>query len=845
LNFKENPKFQKNSPSGAGGFMTKKLLLIIFFFCSFTTFSQNFYTLRGYIYSENNEAISGASIRVFNLNTGTMSNPEGRYEIRLIEGLNRVTVSSVGYTSEIIEIVMEKDLTKNFTLKIDQKQLDEVVVKVRKKDYSYEVIKKVLENKEKFLTQYKNFKCDTYIKAIENIEGKAPSKPKAESQDKIVATDTLFNDAEKKAIKKDSIPKMNIYECKLTRHEDASGKQKEEKDAVKKIGEQTSLFFKSITDGEFNLYKNHQKIKKIGDNDITSPFSDLTFLSYRFQLLKYYFEGNEKIYRIKVIPRELGNALYEGEIEVIEDLWVLKKATLNLTKRGLLLYDSFGFEQEFSNVENRWIPTKTTYRWKLKEGSKKKTGSTVVIQSNFKFDLELPKKFFGDEVGITTEEAYKRDSTFWESIRPVPLSKDEQKVVKEKERLDLLQNSKAYLDSIDKVFNKITLLKVTYSGIGHINRSKKTNWYFDPILLVTNPFGFGGWRIRYGASFFKRYENRRSFSINGNFNYGIRNQDLRGGVDVNYFYNPIRQSSINLQYGSGFNVINGAATLRDIARRNNFYQSRMLSIGHRTELFNGFYTNLRGKFEKREDMSNFKFGTLGDEIFTENNPAVFPTSYTYKTTFGIEYTPRQQYLREPNQKIILGSRYPTFEAEISKAWQMGNPNNNQFSLVSMSMRQSFNVGVFGTSEYRITTGKFLDTTRMLPMDYYYMRGGDNYFFSPAMYTYQLIPQTFTVFNWFFESHYVHQFNGYLTSKIPLLNKTGIKEMAGGGFLYVPERKYQYAELYGGINRIFKIGKERFRLGAYYVVAQSNNFGIRNGIKFSFEPYNPNRNTWSF
>ncbi|MCU0323783.1 MAG: DUF5686 and carboxypeptidase regulatory-like domain-containing protein [Spirosomaceae bacterium] len=805
--------------------MNKKLFLLTFFL-PFITFSQNFFTLRGYIYAENNEPISGASIRVFNLNTGTMSNPEGRYEIRLIEGLNRITVTSVGYQPETFEVVVEKDFVKNVILKIDQKHLEEVVVKVKKRDYSYEVIKKVIENKQNVLNQFTNFKCETYIKSVEHLEKKLT--PKADS-----------------LAKKDSLPRMNLFECKLIRHENSNGQQKEEKLAVKTVGEQRTLFFRSVTDGEFNLYKNHQRIEKIGQNEYLSPLSDLTFLSYKFQLLKYYYEGNEKIYRIKVTPRELGNALYEGEIEVIEDLWVLKTANLNLTKRGLLVYDSFGFKQEFTNIQNRWVPSKTTYHWKLKEGGSKKTGEAVVIQSNYEFDVNLPKRFFGLEVGRTTEDAYKRDSTFWESIRPQPLTNDEMKVIKEKERLELLKNSKAYLDSIDRIFNKITFQKVLYQGIGHINRAKKVNWSFDPVLGLFDPVTIGGLRVRYGIGYFKKFENKKTLDITVSGTYGFLNRDLKGRFSINSLYNPKKLSSVTLQMGSGFGVINGAATVRDIARRSNFYQNNFILAGHRTELFNGFYINTNLFYEKRFDLSNFKFAALGDRLFTENKVDVFPTSYTYKAIFDIEYTPRQLFLREPDQKIILGSRFPTFNARIERAFSVRNRPSNQFTYFSFEARQEFNVGIFGTSEYKIKGGKFLDTTSLAPMDYKYMRGGDPYFFSPPMYTYQLIPETFTVFNWFFESHYTHQFNGYLTSKIPLLNKTGIKEMAGGGFLYVPERKYQYAELYGGINRIFKVGRERFRLGVYYVVAQSNDFGIRNMIKFSFEPYNQYRNTWSF
>ncbi len=822
--------------------MKNKFLLISFFLLPFLSFSQNFHLLRGYVYSEANEPLVGATIRVVNDNRGTVSDEKGKYEIKLLEGLNRLSVSTTGYQTELFEVIADKDLVKNVFLKIDQKQLDEVVVKVKKKDFSYEVIKNVLENKAKVLNQYQNYKAKVYIKSVEEVEKKIVKKKETDSPP---SPDEQLDLAEKKPTKKDSLPNLNIFECQLIRYQSNSGQQKEEREAVKKIGDQSTLFFKSVTDGEFNFYENHQKIAKIGENQITSPLSDLTFLSYRFQLIRYYFEGKDKIYQIKVMPRDLGNALYEGEIEVFEDTWVLKSVDLKITKRGLLRYDEFVIKQDFENIQNRWMPSKTTYNWKVKEGGTKKKGTTEVIHSKYEFDLILPKRFFGDEVGVTTAEAYKRDSTFWENIRPKPLTLDEQKVIKEKDRIDVLKNSKVYLDSIDKVYNKITFPKIVYSGIGHINRTKKTTWYFEPILGFFDPVAIGGWRIRYGLGYYKRYENRKQISFNTNLTYGFKNEDLKGNINLNYYYNPIKNSNIHLAFGSGFNVINGAATIRDIARRSNFYQNNFVEIRHRTELFNGFYINTQAYYEKRSDLSNYKFGELGDRIFKNNTLEFFPTSYMYKTSFGLEYTPRQLYLREPNQKQILGSKFPTFSVNLDKAWQVPGKNNNVFAYLSASVRQTFNVGIIGTSEYRIHVGKFLDTTKLAVMDYKYMRGGDNYFFSPSMYTYQLIPKTFPVFSWYFESHYVHQFNGFLTSKIPLFNKTKIREVAGAGFLYVPERKYQYSEVFFGLNRVFKIGREMIRLGSYYVVAQSNDFGIRSGFKFSIEPYNQNRNTWSF
>jgi hypothetical protein len=344
----------------------------------------------------------------------------------------------------------------------------------------------------------------------------------------------------------------------------------------------------------------------------------------------------------------------------------------------------------------------------------------------------------------------------------------------------------------------------------------------------------------------KRFENRREIFVRPYLNYGFRNKDLLGQLELQYLYNPIKRSRISASFGKGFDVINGAATISDIARRSNFYINTGLNVRHRTELFNGFYLNTGFSFNQRSDFTGFEFTKGGDELFGgSNQPTYFPTNNKIATSIGFEYTPKQQYISEPNEKIILGSSFPTFRFDLNKAWGAPNTRNSNFTQLEMSLYQYFNVGILGTSEYRISAGKFLDTTLLAPMDYRYQRGGDPIWFSPSMYTFQLIPQTFATLDWFFESHYEHQFNGFLTSKIPLLNKTGIKAVAGAGLLYVPESKYQYSELYFGINRVFKLGRNRFRLGVYNVTAQSNSFGVRNGFKFSFEPYNRDKNTWSF
>jgi hypothetical protein len=811
----------------------KKLFLLTFIFLAGTiTFAQQYYPLRGYVFSTDNEPLQNASVRVFDLQTGTQTNEAGQYELSLEQGLHRISVSYLGFLPQTIEMVIDSATVYNFFLEPDEKVLSEVVVNVKKKDYSYEVIKNVIENKERWQNQFQTLAAKTYVKSVEEIISLKPQKEdeKEENQNPFMA---------------DSLPNMNFFEANIQRFQSLPNKQKEERTGVKKFGDIHDLYYTSTTDGQFDLYQNLQVVEKLGENTLISPFSTVGYLGYKFKLLETYHNGERLVYRIQVKPKELGNSLYEGEVEVLDGLWAIHKVKLSVPKRLLIEYNSFSFEQEYEFVKDKRVVTKEMFEWKLKGGGETKNGRTEVSHSDFVFDSTYAKNFFGPEVGVTTAEAYKRDSSYWENIRPKPLNSTERAVVKAKELEEIRLNSKEYLDSVDAVYNKVTPLKVLWSGVGHINRAKKVDWRFGSLPELLNPVAIGGWRVQYRIQYMKRFENRKRIDVTPYLNYGFLNQDLRGFINFNFLYNPIRQSSIFASAGQGFDVINGNATISDIIRRNNFYINTGLNLSHRTELFNGFYFNTQLQWNKREDFGDFKFSRLGDELFEQNEPVSFATTKIFKTNFRIEFTPGQKYLREPNEKIVLGSRWPTFSLRSNFGFNSDNELKKAFNYTEFNVSQYFNVDIFGTSEYRIALGKFMDTTRLAPMDYQYQRGGDPIWFSPSMYTYQLIPQTFATFDWFFESHYEHQFNGFLTSKVPLLNKTGIRTVGGAGLLYVPERKYQYSELYAGANRVFRLGKSRFRLGAYYVVSQSNKDGFRSGFKFSLEPYNRDKNTWSF
>ena len=316
---------------------------------------------------------------------------------------------------------------------------------------------------------------------------------------------------------------------------------------------------------------------------------------------------------------------------------------------------------------------------------------------------------------------------------------------------------------------------------------------------------------------------------------------------MNYTYNPIRLSRVNLSYFNEFDVVNQFATFQDILSRNNFFETNTIRIGHSFELINGLYLGTSLSSNIRKPLTDFEFNPAFDSTFNNLNkpPLDFKTNGSSVIRVGLTYTPNQLFIQEPKEKIVLGSRWPTFTLYYQQAIPNIFNSTTDFKYIELGMNQKINLGIFGTSEYNIQIGSFLDTTEMLPMDYRYQRGGDPYFFIPPMFGYQLIDSTFPVFKGFFESHYNHEFNGFLTSKVPGLKQLNIRLSGGGGLLYVPERNFQYAELHTGANRLFRWGKVRFKIGVYYVVSQSNKQGFRSGFKFLVTPWNHKNSSWAF
>ena len=107
-----------------------RLILTVFTLLFFTiSFSQNNYTLSGYILDKSSEeVIIGANVIIQELNTGTISNSYGFYSITISEGNYEVIFSILGYKEIRKLISINKSISLNVMLDEELEELNEVIV---------------------------------------------------------------------------------------------------------------------------------------------------------------------------------------------------------------------------------------------------------------------------------------------------------------------------------------------------------------------------------------------------------------------------------------------------------------------------------------------------------------------------------------------------------------------------------------------------------------------------------------------------------------------------------------------------------------------------------------------
>ncbi len=825
--------------------------------CGLLLLCQDFWaqSISGKVYNEDNEPLSFVNVYVRETESGTATNDEGFYIITLDPGPYQLVFSAVGYETQTLDVrVGDTNTEQDIWLKPSSVELDELVIKASKRDPAYEIIQNVIDNKKKYLSQVESFKCNLYVKATEIEEGGRPKKEKAQKQkdwesedDSPVDADPFEQAKKRREEQAAEMAKINMIEMESILNYQYPNKYKEERTAYKLYGKKAGLFVPQMGETDFNFYKNMVSLKDISEVPIVSPISRTSILSYKYKLRETLEEEGQTVYKIEVIPRKKGNATCNGFLYINKDLWNINRLDLSFYKSGLKFYDVFRLTQDYKQIEDSlWIPYRQAFYYETKQGRYTNfKGNTLLVYSDYQKDFQFPPKFFGNEIAFTSKEAYERDSTYWAELRPEALEEKQQKLVRYKDSIEVVHNSKEYKDSIQKEFNKVTVAELIYFGLGFRNNEKKTNWFVGPMLSLISFDVVGGFRTGAFVSYFRRLENGKMMRAFVYPTYGFRNKDPQGTVRAWFRYNPHKLADVNFEASRSFTNINPYDAIINQFKVSNYFLNDQFNVGHRFEIINGLYFNTQFFFANRQSIEGYNTIRIFDEE-EYNTPLDFQTYQAFITDFSLSYTPKQKYMTEPKRKIVLGSRYPTFTFTHRKGWNNALSSDIDFDYLEFKIEQDLILGVFGNSKYTAKTGRFVNTQKLEFIDLKRFRESDPYLFSNALNSFQLLDTSLISRDLFFEVHHIHHFNGAIVNNIPFIKKLRLRAVAGAGFLWVKENNYRHEELMAGLERVFKLGpRRRLRVGFYGVAATSNQTPFRTDWKISLDIIDTWRKDWSY
>ena len=797
------------------------------------------YRLQGKVFNARMEPLSYATVQIKGQQIGTRTDANGQFKFDLSEGDYELVISLIGYETRVVQCLLEKNTPlQQIILSEGKRDLNEIKIVSFKKDRAEEIVRQVIDLKERERLNPNNWSAKVYIKATQTLD----AKPLPD--DKKPTTDSA-----KQALALKAFNEMNMAEVVLRVDKSFPNKIKEIREGVSKRGNSDELFYLSTTDGDFSLYNNLVKVPALTQVPMLSPLSYSGLLAYKYKTIRIDKKPNATLYTIQFSPSRLGNALLDGEMTIVDTSWTIVSARFRFPKFHLTEYTVFEVNQHFDwTNQQAWMPDRLELNYQSKYTTGTRKGTTIAVYSDYVLDTTFSKRHFNNELSTTTLAAYERDSNFWETVRQEPLSEQEVRFIQVKDSTYRATHSQAYLDSIDRVTNKITPLKLLFTGYQHYKRSTERTWNFAPAIAIVRPFFPGGMRAGYFTTYQRTFPNKKMLTVSLDGSYGFRNKNVLGDVRIYHKYNPFSQGFVNVNFGRSYDLIFFGDAFINLLRRSNFYEKNYAEVEHGLEIANGLLLKNSIEIAYRKSLDGLLFNTAVDSLYGNtgffNQPVSFKPYMAFFASVTLEYTPFQKYLREPRQKIILGSKFPTAYVR----WRKGIPgifgSIIHFDYVEVGLKQRIKLGLAGILQYNILSGGFPNQRNLQYVDYKFISRGNPNLFNNPLRSFQSMDSTFPIFNRFYEGHLLHQFNGAILNKIPLIKKLNLLEVAGGGFLLSPERDLRYVEAFFGIEKIIRIWNEQFKVGYYVAFSAANKFNTPFQFKIGLDQYNKRKNSWN-
>lgn len=772
--------------------MKSLLALLLLSLLSFLSSAQS---LHGRITNQQKLPIAHVNIFVSELGKGATSNAEGFYQINLPEGEWQIMFRYMGYQSEVKTINIVSHTQLDIQLRPQVMMLPEVLVLASGEDPAYYIMRHAIARAPYYQQQVQTFDCQTYVKGSGHMT-KIP---------------LLF----RRKMKKEGVELNRTYSS-----ESISQIHFEQPD---KITQTVQAVRTSVLDESFSnltmplinlsLYDNWEMQAEDYRASVLSPFHQSAFATYRFQLIGSFEDQGHMVNKIQITPKVEGKNKFSGTICIVDKTWNIHSADLKVSvpfvdMRIKQIYTALG--------ENTWLPTTQEFQvhgemmgfagvadYLATSTDYQLTMNPHLAHQNFTLPAdtlvaseeenlsnrtmrqkqrEIKKEIAQNSPSPSLEvvDSYRlieteavNDSTYWNAIRPMPLTAVESESFAKRDLAAVNYEPKAKKDSVERKSKPHLDLKP---------------FYFNAV---------DGYKPELSLKYAYRDTLGKSFNARATVAAGVASENVYGGISGKIIWNGLTRTGVKLQAGRNSVDMKGESSCSELNNsvytlffENNawrLYDKHFVELNYFSELENGLYIDFSWGISKRKAMENhceFSFFDWGGRELAGNDLQLEGVSSqslldNTATSFSmrINYTPQQYYRIRKGVKYAEGSRFPTFGLRYQKAEPRNSKPDSDYDFLGGSINHSVDVGVSDVLKYRVSGGVFVNRSMLYVHDFYYAASNKEYLqfgssweqFNAADY-YQLFSR-----KQYAEAHVQLSSDKVLLKRLPLLRRTLLNE----------------------------------------------------------------------
>ena len=806
-------------------------LLFILSVCCFGASAQ--VTLSGKIIDENGKPVPFASVYVKGSTKGTSANVDGDYLLKLQPGQYDMLYRAVGYKQVSQSVDLEKNTTLNITLKAELYELGAVTISASGQDPAYAIIRKAIRRRKAHLSEVKAYTAEVYIKGLQKLLA-APKKFMGADINQIGREIGL--DSNRRGI-------IYLSESESKISYQYPGQIHEEMISSKFSGSNRMFSFNRASDARVNFYENLQDWGGLSNRPLISPISDNALFYYKYKLLGTTNENGVTINKIQVTPRRGHDPCFDGFIYITDGTWRIYALDLYVTSRANINFvDTLRINQQFLKIDsNKWMQSSNKFEFSGGLFGFRLKGYFISVYKDYDLNPTFKKHEFNEILNIP-QKVNKNDSLYWNKERPIPLTLEEQKDYKKKEKIAARLESKTYLDSLDKATNKVTPSGLLLTGINIIDRYKHAFYHLDPLVSSILFNTVEGPALNYGFTYRKRADSlsNKVFGYGANVRYGFSDHLFDANANTTL---PLGNFYLNLSGGSNVvdlnrltpmsTFVNTFYTLFDRQNFEKLYQKKFATASFFGRIYGGWQAYATVDWADRRwlpNTNNYSFFHPKGNQFTSNNPldpanetSLFPENQSFKLILRTTYDFSNKYETYPFGRRYIPSDYPTIGLTFTKGFKNILGSDVDYDLLEADIsKENINLGLYGRTSFFIGAGKFLNANSLYYPDYKQFAGNEVSLYKSGLNSFLLLDYyRFSTPDQYLEGHLEHNFSGFITNKIPLLRKLKLQEIVDINYLSTPQLK-NYTELGVGIQYL------AFRL--MYGTSFNSGSNMRNGIR---------------